>query len=177
MARYGFVQSSMCNVQGKSTRFTVLCAVCCLLCAPIAHAALTLSTDHRSIMFGRMQLGEEKILAEQGSFHNEITCASTNGQAWYLKVNVIQPLVSGAHTIPLEAFRWHVVSTNGGGTLAHPREFSAFSLVPQLIYISTPSEATGQSITFQFRYLLHLPEEQVSGAYSTTIRFTLTEML
>ncbi|PIQ84004.1 MAG: hypothetical protein COV75_04370 [Candidatus Omnitrophica bacterium CG11_big_fil_rev_8_21_14_0_20_63_9] len=124
-----------------------------------------------------MQLDEEKTLAEQGGYHNQITCSSTNGQAWYLKVSVIQPLSSGGHTIPLDAFRWHVISTSGSGTLTHPREFSAFTLVPQLVYISTPAEASGQSVTFQFRYQLRIPEEQPSGSYSTTIRFTLTEML
>ena len=124
-----------------------------------------------------MRLGEEKILAQSGTFHNEVTCSSTNGQAWYLKIDVLQPLTSGAETIPLEQFQWWLTSTTGHGTEAHPNAFTPFSLMPDTVYLSSTDEAAGNAVTFQFRYRLAIPERQVSGAYSTTIRFTLTELL
>lgn len=142
-----------------------------------AFAALELSTDHRSLFFGLMELGEEKLLADAGSFHNEITCSSTEGRPWYLKVSVLQPLTSGSETIPLEQFAWQLAGTNGKGTVTNRNEFRAFALVPDLVYLSSPEEATGQSVQLQFRYSLKIPEAQVSGVYHTTVRFTLTEIL
>ncbi len=142
-----------------------------------AHAAIEISTDHRQVSFGLMELGEEKILAHQGAYHNDITCSSTNGQSWYVKISVLQPLTSGAETIPLEQFHWQARTSNGQGTLARQEEFTPFSLVPSLVYLSGPNEVTGQRVTLQFRYRLQIPERQVSGIYSTTIRFTLTELL
>ena len=143
----------------------------------VVEAALEFSTDHRPVAFGMMRLGEEKILAQSGTSHNQITCSSTDGQAWYLKVNVLQPLSSGAETIPLEQFQWWLTSTNGHGSEAHPNAFTPFSLMPDTVYLSSPDEVSGTSVTFQLRYQLKIPEHQVSGVYSTTIRFTLTELL
>lgn len=140
-------------------------------------AALEFSTDHRPVAFGMMRLGEEKILEQSGTYQNQITCSSTDGQAWYLKVNVLGPLSAGAETIPLEQFGWWLTSTTGRGTEAHPNMFTPFSLVPDTIYLSTADEASGTPVTFQVRYRLTIPERQISGVYSTTIRFTLTEFL
>jgi len=124
-----------------------------------------------------MQLGEEKTLADSGAYQNEVTCTSTDGQTWYLKVNLLQPLSSGAETIPLEAFRWQLVSSTGNGTAANAFQPRAFSLTPDLIYLSGPSDASGSPVRLQLKYILKIPEAQVRGVYQTTIRFTLTEML
>ncbi len=149
----------------------------CSVFAVPAFAALKFSTDGRPVAFGMMRLGEEKILQQSGTYHNQITCSSTDGQPWYLKVNVLQPLTTGAETIPLEQFGWWLTSTTGRGTAAHPNMFTPFSLVPDTVYLSSTNEASGTAVTFQFRYQLKIPERQVSGVYSTTIRFTLTELL
>ena len=156
----------------------------CLLATLTAHlltysveAALEFSSDQRPAAFGVMRLGEEKILAQSGSHQNQVTCSSTSGQAWYLKVNVLQPLSAGAETIPLEQFQWWLVSMSGHGTEAHPETFTPFSLMPDAVYLSSADEASGTPVTFQFRYRLQIPERQRSGVYSTTIRFTLTELL
>ena len=140
-------------------------------------AALEFSIDGRPVAFGVMRLGEEKILAQSGSYHTQMTCSSTGGQPWYLKVNVLQPLSSGAETIPLERFQWWLTSVSGHGTEAHPNTFTPFSLTPDTVYLSSSDEASGTAVTFQFRYQLAIPERQISGGYSTTIRFTLTELL
>lgn len=141
-----------------------------------AYAAIEISTDHRPIFFGPMQLDEEKELAQLGSYHNQITCSSTNANTWYLKINLLQPLTSGTQTIPLEYFKWQLTWTDGKGTVVNPYQFKEFRLFPDLVYISGQDEATGNSINFQFKYYLKIPENQVSGAYNTTIRFTLTEI-
>ena len=160
----------------------------CLLIALTAHllthllthsaeAALEFSTDQRPVAFGLMRLGEEKILAQSGAYQTQVTCSSTDGQPWYLKVNVLQPLTAGADAIPLEQFQWWLTSTTGHGTVAHPDLFIPFSLTPDTVYLSSADEAAGTSVTFQLRYRLTIPERQLSGVYSTTIRFTLTELL
>ncbi len=141
-----------------------------------AYASLELSTDHRSLFFGVMHLGEEKELADFGGYQNEITCRSTNGISWYLKVNLSQPLGSGQGVIPAENFKWQLVWTNGNGTRPGAYSFKAFSLMPDLVYISGPGESAGGSVKFQFKYSLRIPEIQHSGVYNATIRFTLTEM-
>ena len=146
------------------------------LAAP-ASAEVELSSDHRSLFFGFMRLGEEKTLAESGSFHNEITCASTGGASWYLKISLLQPLSSGAEEIPLDHFRWQLARTDGNGSVVTQSQFRGFMLTPDLVYISGPGEAGGQKIHLQFRYALTIPDTQVSGVYHTTIRFTLTELL
>jgi len=143
----------------------------------LGYASLELTTDHRSLFFGAMRLGEEKELADFGGYHNEITCRSTNGAIWYLKVNLLQPLSSGADTIPAENLSWQLTWTNGNGTKpGGAYTYKSFSLMPDLVYISGPGESAGNGITLQFKYSLKIPEIQHSGVYNATIRFTLTEM-
>jgi hypothetical protein len=153
----------------------VLCGVLCF--CGVALAGLGLSTDHRALSFGLMQLGESKVLAQSGTFHNEIACSSTNGNAWYLKISLLQPLSSGADQIPLEAFQWQLIRTDGTGSVVSQSQFRPFSLVPDLVYISGPGEASGTTVRLQFRYSLAIPQAQTAGVYSTTVRFTLTEVL
>ena len=142
-----------------------------------APAALQLSTDHRSLFFGVMQLGEEKTLANAGTYQNEVTVSSDGGQLWYLKISLIQPLTSGANEIPLDALAWQVTNAGGSGTLTQGSEPRPFQLTPDLVYISGPNETAGAPVTLQFRYRLTVPQAQASGVYSTTIRFTLSEVL
>ena len=142
-----------------------------------AFAGLGLSTDHRSLFFGLMQLGEEKTLAQSGSFQNEVICTSTSGVSWYLKISLLRPLTSGADSIPLENFGWQVTRTDGHGTVVNPSQSRGFGLTPDLVYISGPGDADGRPVRIQFRYMLKIPDAQVSGVYQTTIRFTLTEVL
>jgi len=147
-----------------------------LVAAP-AEAALELSTDHRALAFGLMKPGEEKVLAQSGTSHNEITCSSTNGNAWYLKISVLAPLTAGGEEIPLERFQWQVSRVDGAGSVVSQSHFRPFSLFPDTVYLSAPGEANGARVRLQFRYSLQVPETQTAGSYHTTIRFTLTEVL
>jgi hypothetical protein len=124
-----------------------------------------------------MQLGEEKTLANSGTHHNEITVSSDSGRLWYLKISLIQPLTSGANQIPLEAFAWQVTGSSGTGTVTQGSEPRPFQLTPDLVYISGPNETDGAPVQLRLRYRLKMPEAQASGQYSTTIRFTLSEVL
>lgn len=142
-----------------------------------AWAGLTLTTDHRSLVFGLMQLGESKELAQFGTYHNELTCTSTNGQTWYLKIQVLQPLSNGAETMPAERMEWQAETPEGIGTLQNPNHYTPFSVMPQLVYLSGPNEAGGGTIHLRLKYRLTVPEDQISGAYQATMRFTLTEVL
>ena len=155
-----------------------LAAICVIsVSAGPAFAALELSTDHRPLFFGLMRLGEEKTLAESGTFHHEITCSSSGGATWYLKIHLLQPLSSGAEDIPLDRFQWQLTRTDGNGSVVTSSQFRSFTLAPDLVYISGPGEAGGTKIHLQFRYALTIPDTQVTGVYHTTIRFTLTELL
>ncbi len=151
--------------------------VLCLVCSPLSFANLQLTTDQRQLFFGVMQVGESKELAQSGTYHNQITCSSTNGRMWYVKVNVLQPLSSGGRNIPLENFQWQVSASGGAGSIAHPHEWRPFSLMPDTVYISSPTEQAGATVQLQFKYSLQIPDSQVAGIYQTTIRFTLTEAL
>jgi hypothetical protein len=148
-----------------------------LLLMPPAFAALELSTDGRALSFGLMQLGEEKVLAQAGSHHNEVTVRSSSGRPWYLKISLLRPLSSGTAEIPLDDLAWELARTDGSGNAAQRSRFQPFSLTPELVYLSGAGEADGRSISLQFRYRLTIPEAQVRGVYSTTIRYTLTEIL
>lgn len=142
-----------------------------------AWASFGISTDNRSVDFGQMKLEEEKELRYLGDYHNEITCTSSNERAWYLKVNLVMPLTSGANTITLDNFKWQLVWNDGRGTLANPYRFKEFSFNPEITYISGPGDNQGSSIHLRFKYYLKIPEAQAYGIYTTVIRFTLTEVL
>ena len=152
----------------------VLLAVA-LIAAPV-EAALELSTDHRSLSFGLMQSGEEKMLAQSGSYQTEVTCLSTNGATWYLKISLLRPLASGGEIISPEQFAWQVTGSDGVGTVVSSTEFRSFSMVPELVYISGAGEANGQPVRLRLRYMLKVPEAQISGLFQAAVRFTLTEV-
>ena len=151
---------------------------CFLIGVPASQATLALSTDHRPIVFGLMQLDEEKTVSEAGNYQNELTCSSTNHRSWYLKIHLLQPFSSGSAVIPPEQLSWQATVVGGGqGALVLPNEFTPFRLMPDLVYSSGAGENGGDQVKIQFRYRLRLPSQQRSGAYHTMIRFTLMEYL
>ena len=157
---------------------SLLCLMLFLLSwQTIVYAVLEISIDKQPLAFGFMQLGEEKELNQYGGYHQEIVCSSTDGNTWYLKINLLKPLSSGQDAIPLENFKWQLVYSSGKGRIANLYEYKEFSLFPDLVYISASDENAGESISLQFKYLLEIPEVQTAGSYNTVIRFTLTEVL
>ena len=158
------------------TLYRVLLAILLAWQGP-AWAALTLTTDNRSLFFGVMSLDESKELAQFGSYHNEITCSSSNGQTWYLKVQVLDPLRAGGEVMPPGQLEWQMETPDGIGSLSHPNDYAPMTVMPQLVYISGPNEAAGANIRLRFKYRMTVPEAQISGVYQATIRFTLNEVL
>ena len=157
----------------------VSCGLVILGSGALSEAAVSVTTDHQPVSFGVMELGEEKTLARYGTYQNQVTCSSSNGQPWYVKISALSPFSSlsvPGETIPLERFGWQITWTNGKGVLMSPHQFTPFSLLPQLAYISNADEARGEAVSFQFSYALQMPQAQVSGMYQTTIRITVTEL-
>lgn len=142
-----------------------------------AAAALNVSIDFQSVFFDRIGLGETKELFDFGDYHNEVTCNSTNGRTWYLKMHLLRPLSFDRFSIPVENFQWQVVYSDGTGDLMNPHRYTPFSLIPNLIYMSGSGESSGTDVRIQFKYRLTIPEIQRAGTYNTIIRYTLTEML
>lgn len=162
-------------MRGRRLAYALILAAA--LAAHPAWAGLTFSTDNRALVFGVMDIGEERELAQAGAYHNQFTCASTNGQAWNLKVSLLTPLSSGGEMLPLDALQWQVVRTTGIGNVPYLHQWHPFSVQPETVYLSSAEEAAGQSVLIELKYRLKIPEIQVSGPYQATIRFTLTEML
>lgn len=158
-------------------RKIVFTIVILFLSVSLSWASFGISTDNRSVDFGQMKLEEEKELRYLGDYHNEITCTSSNQRTWYLKVNLLMPLTSGADTISLDNFKWQLVWNDGRGTMANPYRFKEFSLSPELIYICGPGDSQGNAIHLRFKYYLKIPQAQAQGIYITVVRFTLTEIL
>ena len=158
-------------------RIFLLSTIILLGLQQLAPAALEVSTDKKAISFGLMYLGDDKELAQYGGYHNEITCSSTNGNTWYLKISLLKPLSSVQDSIPLEYFKWQLAASDGKSTPITQYQYREFSLFPELVYISSPEENSGTPVHLQFKYRLEIPEAQTAGSYQTVIRFTITEVL
>lgn len=145
---------------------------------PAAWAVFSLSVDSQPLSFDVMDPGQTKELISQGNYHNEVTCQSTNGTTWYLKIHVTSPFTSGSGTIPLENFQWMLSEVqNGTGSSQNIGVYNAFTTSPALVYISGSSDNSGNQVKARFKYQLILPANQTSGVYSTIVRYTLTETL
>ena len=143
-----------------------------------AWATFSLSVDSQPLSFDVMDPGQGKELVSQGNYHNEVTCQSTNGTTWYLKIHVTRPFSSASATVPLENFQWMLSEVQSGtGSPQNIGVYNAFTTSPTLVYISGNSDNSGTQVKARFRYQLTLPANQLSGVYSTIVRYTLTETL
>lgn len=142
-----------------------------------ARAILELNIHGSSLDFGFMGVDEEKRLADEGTFHQEISCKSTNNRTWHLEVYCLEPLSSAQYVIPEEYFRYSTVWTNGKGNLINEHQFVPLTTAPSLTYISQAEDNTGNEVKIRFKYRLHIPLNQPMGNYYTTIRFSLIEPL
>jgi spore coat protein U-like protein len=106
-----------------------------------------------------------------------------------LNIKADGPLSSGANTIPLSKFSW--MSTYAGSKnapysdlslgLAHPASagYQTFTGSDQLVYTSTSNDNNSMpnGTEVQFKYAVSVPDNpsQLSGAYTTTVTYTMTE--
>jgi len=149
-----------------------------LLVAPtIAYAAISMSLDKNMLDFRTMNPGETREVADQGDYHNQITCSSTNSRTWYVKAHMIRPFTSRQFTMPSEALKWMVVSVGDGkGTIYNNLHTqNPFSTMPSTIYTSSDLDNTGTEVKIQLRYVLAVPKNQVAGNYDAIIRLTMAE--
>ncbi|MDP2912808.1 MAG: hypothetical protein Q8N91_02240 [Candidatus Omnitrophota bacterium] len=155
----------------------VLSAV--ILPAQAAFAVITMTLDRDLVDFRTMESGQTVVISDQGVYHNEITCTSTNNQPWYLKANMIRPFTSGMNTIPNEDFQWMVVDViNGKGIVYNNKNVpNPFTNFKSLIYTSDPEDNTGVEVKIRFRYILKLSKRQIAGNYFGSVRWTMTELL
>lgn len=144
-----------------------------------AYAEITMSLDRDMVDFRTMESGQTKEVSDQGVYHNQITCTSTNNKTWYLKANTIRPLTFGSYMIPNENFQWKVTAViNGKGIVANNiNQLNAFTDTPSVVYTSASDDNTGAEIKLQFRYILTIPKNQIAGNYFSSIRWTMTELL
>ena len=143
-----------------------------------AEAIVEIDTDSVDIDFGFLNIGDWKELQEHGSYHNEITCSSTDNVLWYLKVHALNDFTAGSNTMPISNLKWKVINViNGAGTLANRETYSDMATNPQLIYQSGPGDDSGNQVKLRFVYAISIPKSQPAGNYRATIRFTMTEQL
>jgi hypothetical protein len=143
-----------------------------------AHATFEMSVDRPFVDFGFMDIGEFKELMEQGSYHNEVTCTSDNGNTWYLKLHLLAPLRSGTDEIQTTNFKWKIVEiVNGTGYPANENNFNNFSTAPLVAYTSSPGDSGGTAVGIRFTYGLQVPQTQITGNYQCVMRYTFTETL
>ncbi|MBI5144382.1 MAG: hypothetical protein HZA30_04880 [Candidatus Omnitrophica bacterium] len=145
----------------------------------MASAGITMSLDRDMVDFRTMENGETKEISDQGAYHNELTCTSTNNKTWYVKVNTVRPFTSGIRTIQNEYFQWKVVEViNGKGIVTNNINYpSFFRDIPSLVYTSDPVDNTGTEVKIRFRYILTIPKSQAAGNYFASVRWTMTELL
>jgi len=144
-----------------------------------AAAEITMTLDRNQIDFRVMDPGETREVTDQGVYHNQISCTSTNDVTWYLKAQIIRPFTSGMHSIPNENFRWKVVSVGDGRGQVYNNVNTAnpFTTYPGVIYTSADTDNTGTQVDIQLRYVLTVPRNQIAGHYDAVIRFTMIEIL
>lgn len=143
-----------------------------------AHATFEMTIDRPFVDFDFMEIGEFKEVMAQGSYHNEATCISDNGNTWYLKLHLLNPLESQDNEIPAWNFKWKVVEViNGAGYATNMNSFNNFSTTDLVAYTSASGDNDGTEVKIRFTYGLQIPEAQVTGNYQCVIRYTLTETL
>lgn len=144
-----------------------------------AVAGITMTLDRDLVDFRMMENGETREISDQGVYHNQLTCTSTNNKTWYVKVNMVRPFTAGNRTIPNQYFQWKVVDViNGKGVVNNNiNQPNSFTDSQGLVYTSAPLDNTGTEISLRFRYILAIPRNQAAGNYFATIRWTMTELL
>lgn len=140
-----------------------------------AEAVFTIELNYYSIDFGNMDSGAS------GSYKDDIppqgvgvTCATDQGNAWFLKIRNDQPLTHASNpaaTIPDTDFKWYGVSTSdpANNSLVTTREDFT---VEKTVYSGAAAE---NQTTITMKFELTVPPVIQSGHYESNIVFTFTE--
>jgi hypothetical protein len=163
----------------RKTIILPVVAMLAILTADSGWAGISMSVDRNMLDFRAGNPGEEIELADQGTYHNQVSLSSTNNKTWYFRAHLVRPLTSGTNTIPNENFKWEVVSIGAGsGIITNNINVpTPFTTTPSIIYTSGDADNSGTVINIQFRYHLAIPKNQIAGAYDAVIRLTMNELL
>jgi hypothetical protein len=134
----------------------------------------TLQTNNSMLSFGTVKNGEWK---ETGNSDYQVTCQSSGEKTWYLKMQLVLPLSSGAYSIEAENFKWMAAWTDGRGMPSNQYQYNDFTVMPMLVYTSGNTDNTGNVVNIQLKFGILIPNDQISGNYSGVVRYVMTETL
>ncbi|NQT46190.1 MAG: hypothetical protein HQ593_01765 [Candidatus Omnitrophica bacterium] len=140
----------------------------------IVASIFTLEVSPTYIDFGSITPGEW-CETGTGSYDNEATCVSNNGRTWYLKVSAQGPMLGAQDEIPLDSLKWSIYNTTGAGSVVGG--WNSFSTSQTLSYTSAGDDDIGNEVDVRFKYALQAPSDTKSGAYDTTIKYTMTQSI
>ena len=140
---------------------------------------ISIEEDYKTIEFGAMEMGEEKIISRKGGYEHQFNFTSTNKRIWYFKAQLLRPFTSMAHSIPPENFQCMVEELrNGQGFLSNNISTPvSFANYPVLIYTSSGTDNDGTEVQMRLRYKLNIPKAQAAGSYTAHVRFIMVEEL
>jgi hypothetical protein len=164
-----------------------------MLMAGTSLAALTVSFDTASIDFGSVSPAEWKE-APLTRDHDTLVVKSDTDNVWTVKISVTQALTNSTFpsvTIPNDSFRWmstyagnkNAPYTNLGAGLNHPAGlgYVNFSTIDELVYTSgkeasySDNNNSPAGTEIQFKWGMAMPSSQRAGAYTTIVRWTVTQ--
>lgn len=141
-------------------------------------ALFKIDLDKGVIDFGRLYPGDWKNIGE-GSYYNQVTCQSNSGKIWYLTIKVLNPLTGvNNHTqIPNSKFKYMPGWTDGTGTVDGQYTFKEFSSDNTNVYTSSNDDAMANQIHIQFQYGVAVPDNAAADDYTTSVVYTMMEVL
>lgn len=149
----------------------------------IIKPVFNIDLDKNNIDFGQVRPGECKNLGE-GSYHNQVTCKSNNGRSWCLTISLPGPLIGmrKGGKIPSSNFKYMPILNSGAkrvgtGTVNGQYTYKELSSENSQVYTSSVEDALANLVDVQFQYSLSIPDNATADYYTTTVVYTLTEML
>lgn len=137
-----------------------------------ASAAFSIVLDLNSIDFANMKPGQ--IRGDLPSQGITVTCTSDQGNPWYLRICVKEPLThmgNPSSIIPNENFLWYGLETTGTGTLVTAEQ----DFTEERIAYTAPAGEGASGVDIKLRFKLKIPQTVQSGDYATEITLTLIE--
>lgn len=168
------------------------CFTAAFMLSSRAYGLLTMEIDppgRNVVDFGEIAPGDYKELPESGYWHALVVKNDAASQ-WHVSISYDGVLRNGLFTIPREKFGW--MATYAGSKNASCNNYSDglipifyrffsesgetffrsenSSLLSAANHITTPNGAE-----IQLKYFLAIPDDQISGTYTTRITYTLTQ--
>ncbi|MFA5097967.1 MAG: hypothetical protein WC490_04995 [Candidatus Margulisiibacteriota bacterium] len=156
-------------------------------------SVFSLNLDPYSVDFGSVRYGEWKEVPSGAGYANRAVCKSNTGNPWQVMIRADGPLSSSDDSIPLSNLRW--MSTYAGNAASPYQDMSSglrhkpaegyieLATSDELVYTSGTNPLLNdnsnlpEGTEIQFKYSLQVPSDPapLGGAYTTVIRYTMTE--